>query len=128
MEVDEDEDDEDDEDDNEDGDEDDQVSVCLLACVFPHLVLLQDIIDVDFDFFDPKPIDFHAVKHLLANLFEDDVVDLSELADFLVQEVFLPSRTSRSFIVCPCPCSTRSGRVSRSTAVPIPTLSCLYST
>ncbi|KAF9365004.1 Mss4p nuclear export [Mortierella sp. NVP85] len=48
----------------------------------------EDIINVDFDFFDPKEIDFHAVKNLLTQYFASDAIlfALSELADMVVSQ------------------------------------------
>ncbi|KAF9437732.1 Mss4p nuclear export [Entomortierella beljakovae] len=48
----------------------------------------QDIINVDFEFFDPKEIDFHAVKNLLAQYFASDSIlfALSELSDIVVSQ------------------------------------------
>ncbi|KAG0360747.1 Mss4p nuclear export [Gamsiella multidivaricata] len=49
---------------------------------------MEDIINVDFEFFDPKEIDFHAVKNLLGQHFASDSIlfGLSELADLIVSQ------------------------------------------
>jgi protein BCP1 len=49
---------------------------------------LQEIIDVDFDFFDLDPIDFHAVKKLLSQLFSADaeLLDLSGFSDVIINQ------------------------------------------
>ncbi|KAF9918933.1 Mss4p nuclear export [Linnemannia zychae] len=48
----------------------------------------EDIINVDFEFFDPKEIDFHAIKNLLNQYFASDAIlfALSELADLIVAQ------------------------------------------
>lgn len=51
---------------------------------------LEEVIDVDFDYFDLNPaVDFHAVKNLLRQLFGDDssLVNLSGLAELAMQNV-----------------------------------------
>ncbi|ORX99784.1 hypothetical protein K493DRAFT_257000 [Basidiobolus meristosporus CBS 931.73] len=52
-----------------------------------------DVVDVDFDFFDPKEIDFHAIKNLLKQLFgaDHELVNLSELADLIIGQPLLGS-------------------------------------
>ncbi|KAI9246132.1 p21-C-terminal region-binding protein-domain-containing protein [Sporodiniella umbellata] len=49
---------------------------------------LQEIIDVDFDFYNPDEIDFHALKKLLKQLFSSDaeLINLGDLADILIEE------------------------------------------
>ncbi|KAF9915489.1 Mss4p nuclear export [Lobosporangium transversale] len=49
---------------------------------------MEDIINVDFEFFNPKEIDFHAVKNLLSQFFASDAIlfGLSELADIIVSQ------------------------------------------
>ncbi|CAO3658946.1 unnamed protein product [Rhizopus microsporus] len=44
---------------------------------------LQEVVDVDFDFYNPDEIDFHALKKLLTQLFSSDaeLINLSDLAD-----------------------------------------------
>ncbi|KAF9133078.1 Mss4p nuclear export [Mortierella sp. 14UC] len=46
----------------------------------------EDIINVDFEFFDPKEIDFHAIKNLLNQYFASDAIlfGLSELSEMIV--------------------------------------------
>ncbi|CAN6658378.1 protein Bcp1p [Trichomonascus vanleenenianus] len=48
----------------------------------------EDFVQVDFDFFDPKEIDFHAIKNLLRQLFDADneLFDLSSLADLILDK------------------------------------------
>ncbi|KAI1315035.1 Mss4p nuclear export [Mortierella claussenii] len=49
---------------------------------------MEDIINVDFEFFDPKEIDFHAVKNLLGQYFASDAIlfGLSELSELIVSQ------------------------------------------
>ncbi|KAF8983422.1 Mss4p nuclear export [Entomortierella lignicola] len=49
---------------------------------------MEDIIDVDFEFFDPKENDFHAVKNLLGQYFASDAIlfALSELSELIVSQ------------------------------------------
>lgn len=44
----------------------------------------QDIVDVDFEFFDPKTEDFHGVKALLRSYLDDTAWDLSSLVDIIL--------------------------------------------
>lgn len=46
------------------------------------------IVNVDFDYFDPTEIDFHAIKNLLRQLFDADSVlfDLSTIADLVIKQ------------------------------------------
>ncbi|KAG0244511.1 p21-C-terminal region-binding protein-domain-containing protein [Mortierella sp. GBAus27b] len=48
----------------------------------------EDIINVDFEFFDPKEIDFHAIKNLLGQYFASDAIlfNTSELSDLIVSQ------------------------------------------
>ncbi|OAQ28512.1 hypothetical protein K457DRAFT_156177 [Linnemannia elongata AG-77] len=48
----------------------------------------EDIINVDFEFFDPKEMDFHAIKNLLNQYFASDAIlfALSELSDLIVAQ------------------------------------------
>ncbi|KAG0339019.1 Mss4p nuclear export [Podila horticola] len=48
----------------------------------------EDIINVDFEFFDPKEIDFHAVKNLLNQYFASDAIlfGLSELSEMIISQ------------------------------------------
>ena len=53
-----------------------------------------DIINVDFEWFDPQPaVDFHGLKTLLRQLFDVDnqLFDLSELADLILSQPLLGS-------------------------------------
>ncbi|RUS33625.1 hypothetical protein BC938DRAFT_470830 [Jimgerdemannia flammicorona] len=54
---------------------------------------LQHLVDVDFEFFDPKPVDFHALKRLLTQLFSADaeLFSLSELTDLILSQPLLGS-------------------------------------
>lgn len=49
------------------------------------------LIDVDFDFFDPAPIDFIAIKRLLTQLFQADSEDLNihELTELIISQPLL---------------------------------------
>jgi protein BCP1 len=47
----------------------------------------REIIQVDFDFFNPAEIDFHALKGLLNQLFEPEgPVDTSSLSDAIIKQ------------------------------------------
>lgn len=48
----------------------------------------EQLVNVDFDYFDPKEIDFHAFKNLLRQLFDVDNInfDLSFLADKIIEQ------------------------------------------
>ncbi|KAJ1913201.1 Mss4p nuclear export [Tieghemiomyces parasiticus] len=47
---------------------------------------MKDLVNIDFEFFDPKEADFHAIKRLLAQLFGEDSeqMELSGLADLVI--------------------------------------------
>ncbi|KAI6871704.1 hypothetical protein KC318_g19554, partial [Hortaea werneckii] len=50
------------------------------------------IINIDFEWFDPRPeIDFHGLKMLLRQLFDvdNDLFDLSELTDMILAQPLL---------------------------------------
>ncbi|KAI8987881.1 p21-C-terminal region-binding protein-domain-containing protein [Mycotypha africana] len=49
---------------------------------------LQEIVDVDFDFYNPDEIDFQALKKLLTQLFstDSDLINLGDLADIIIEE------------------------------------------
>ena len=49
---------------------------------------LQEIVDVDFDFFDLDPVDFHAVKRLLGQLFSADaeLLNLTDFSDLIINQ------------------------------------------
>ncbi|CAO3622576.1 unnamed protein product [Mucor fragilis] len=49
---------------------------------------LQDIVDVDFDFYNPDDIDYHALKKLLTQLFSTDaeLLNLGDFADIMIEE------------------------------------------
>ncbi|KAI8063201.1 p21-C-terminal region-binding protein-domain-containing protein [Gongronella butleri] len=48
----------------------------------------KDIVDVDFDFYNPEEVDFHALKRLLAQLFSSDaeLIALGDLVDIIIEE------------------------------------------
>ncbi|KAG0190521.1 Mss4p nuclear export [Apophysomyces sp. BC1034] len=48
----------------------------------------QDIIDVDFDFYNPEEVDFHALKRLLSQLFSSDaeLIQINDIIDILIEE------------------------------------------
>ena len=53
-----------------------------------------DIVNVDFEWFDPNPeVDFHGLKTLLRQLLDVDnqLFDLSELADLILSQPLLGS-------------------------------------
>ncbi|KAK2867924.1 Mss4p nuclear export [Arthroderma sp. PD_2] len=53
-----------------------------------------DVIDVDFEWFDPQPaVDFHGLKGLLRQLFDSDsqLFDLSALSDLILSQPLLGS-------------------------------------
>jgi len=53
-----------------------------------------DMLDVDFEWFDPQPaVDFHGLKTLLRQLFDVDaqLFDLSALADLILSQPMLGS-------------------------------------
>lgn len=54
---------------------------------------INEIIDVDFEFFDPQPQDFHGYKILLKQTFGNDheSVNLSDLADLVLSQPLLGS-------------------------------------
>ncbi|KAH8554130.1 p21-C-terminal region-binding protein-domain-containing protein [Umbelopsis sp. PMI_123] len=53
----------------------------------------EEIVDVDFDFFDLDPIDFHAVKRLLGQLFSADaeLLNLTDIADLIINQASVGS-------------------------------------
>ena len=52
-----------------------------------------DLVNVDFEWFDPQPIDFHGLKNLLRQLFDNDaqIFDMSALADLILSQPTLGS-------------------------------------
>lgn len=53
-----------------------------------------DMVNVDFEWFDPQPaVDFHGLKNLLRQLFDNDaqMFDLSALADLILSQPLLGS-------------------------------------
>mmetsp|Transcript_15350 Transcript_15350/g.18500 ORF Transcript_15350/g.18500 Transcript_15350/m.18500 type:complete len:402 (+) Transcript_15350:127-1332(+) len=65
---------EDDDEDDEDDDEEDDES--------EH----DEEVNVDFEFFDPKPDDFHGIKQLMQNYLDGKVYNSSELCDILIAQ------------------------------------------
>ncbi|CAG8576048.1 24685_t:CDS:2 [Dentiscutata erythropus] len=51
----------------------------------------EEIVDIDFDFFDPKPIDFHSIKNLMIQLFSTDaeLFSISELTELIIDQPLL---------------------------------------
>jgi len=51
----------------------------------------EELVDVDFDFFDPKEIDFHTIKQLMIQLFSSDaeLINLSELSELIISQPLL---------------------------------------
>ncbi|KAI8084507.1 p21-C-terminal region-binding protein-domain-containing protein [Halteromyces radiatus] len=49
---------------------------------------VQDIVDVDFDFYNPEEVDYHALKRLLSQLFSSDaeLIQIGDLADIIIEE------------------------------------------
>ncbi|ORZ08143.1 p21-C-terminal region-binding protein-domain-containing protein [Absidia repens] len=49
---------------------------------------IQDIVDVDFDFYNPEEVDYHALKRLLSQLFSSDaeLIQVGDLADIVIEE------------------------------------------
>lgn len=54
-------------------------------------MIVQDIVNVDFEFFDPKPIDFHGVKGLLGTYLDDEVWDISGLVELILAQTTVGS-------------------------------------
>lgn len=52
-----------------------------------------NIVDVEFEFFDPAEIDFHGIKNLLRQLLDVDATlfDISALTDLIIQQKLLGS-------------------------------------
>jgi protein BCP1 len=52
-----------------------------------------DMVNVDFEWFDPQEIDFHGLKNLLRQLFDVDAQDfeLSAIADMIITQGLLGS-------------------------------------
>lgn len=48
----------------------------------------EEIVNVDFDYFDPGEIDFHAIKNLLRQLLDTDstLFDLSSISDMIISQ------------------------------------------
>lgn len=52
---------------------------------------LQEFINVDFEFFDPKPTDYHGVKALLKSYLDDEEFDLPGLVDLVLAQTTVGS-------------------------------------
>ncbi|PYI04571.1 hypothetical protein BO78DRAFT_347458 [Aspergillus sclerotiicarbonarius CBS 121057] len=52
-----------------------------------------DMVNVEFEWFDPQPVDFHGLKNLLRQLFDTDAqtFDMSALADLILSQPLLGS-------------------------------------
>ncbi len=48
-----------------------------------------DVVDIDFEFFDPSGIDFHGLKSLLRTYLDGEEFSCSELVDAIIQQVRL---------------------------------------
>lgn len=64
--------------------------------IIPAQLMAQDtdMLDVDFEFFDPQPkVDFHGLKTLLRQLFDADssLLDLSALVELILSQPLLGS-------------------------------------
>jgi hypothetical protein len=46
----------------------------------------QEVVNVDFEYFDPKPDDFHGVKALLRTYLDDEVWDVSVFTDLVLAQ------------------------------------------
>ncbi|XP_024365011.1 protein BCCIP homolog [Physcomitrium patens] len=46
----------------------------------------QEIVDVDFEYFDPKPNDFHGIKALLRTYLDDETWDISGFTDLILAQ------------------------------------------
>lgn len=58
------------------------------------MLIQEEIVNVDFEWFDPQPaVDFHGLKNLLRQLFDNDSqeFDLSGLADLILSQPLLGS-------------------------------------
>ncbi|RHZ63277.1 hypothetical protein Glove_330g62 [Diversispora epigaea] len=53
----------------------------------------EESVEIDFDFYDPKKIDFHSIKNLLNQLFSSDseLFNLSELTDLIIEQPLVGS-------------------------------------
>lgn len=58
----------------------------MISSLMMYSFFLQDIVDVDFEFFDPKADDFHGTKALLRTYLDDVVWDINGFVElFLAQ-------------------------------------------
>ncbi|CAG8622577.1 7894_t:CDS:2, partial [Diversispora eburnea] len=53
----------------------------------------EESVEIDFDFYDPKKIDFHSIKNLLNQLFSSDseLFNLSELTELIIEQPLVGS-------------------------------------
>lgn len=51
-------------------------------------------VDVDFEFFDPREIDFHGLKALLQTYLDGTAFNCSELVDTVIKQVFVTEMLS----------------------------------
>jgi hypothetical protein len=49
-------------------------------------ICFQEVVNVDFEYFDPKPDDFHGVKALLRTYLDDEVWDVSAFTDLVLAQ------------------------------------------
>ena len=81
-------------------DDSDDDNVCIVSATASILLMFlskPSLVNVDFDFFDICPVDFIAIKRMLAQLFQSDseLVKIHELAD-LVTSQNLPGTTVKT--------------------------------
>ncbi len=55
------------------------------------LLELQDMVNVDFEFFDPRVSDFHGVKTLLRTFLDDEVWDISGFVELVLAQTTVGS-------------------------------------
>lgn len=75
--------DEDNEDDDDDGDDDDDDSGDDSDDSVERVE--EEMLDVNFEFFDPVENDFHSIKQLFKHYLDDTEYNISELADLIIQ-------------------------------------------
>lgn len=49
-------------------------------------LMVQEIVNINFDFFDPKPNDFHGIKALLRTYLDDEAWDISGFVDLVLAQ------------------------------------------
>jgi protein BCP1 len=52
---------------------------------------MQEFINVDFEFFDPKPTDYHGVRALLKSYLDDEEFDLPGLVNLILAQTTVGS-------------------------------------